>query len=366
MIEYVVGDIINDKSQCLVNTVNLEGYMGKGIAYQFKLKYPLNEQAYIKACKDKSIGIGNVFIFEENNKLIANFPTKNEWRKPSQYGYIEKGLIDLLSKIPNYCIKSIAIPPLGCGNGGLDWQVIKSMLEKHLYPISDDILIKIYEPSKYYKSSPVKLPKLNVSHLLIMRTKSKLNVFNKLRIQKTAFFFNLFSGIEYFKFNAYKFGPYSHSIDILMKQIQEFQSYYNADTNEAEEIAYKNIVSRQVEIKLRDLEVYLSCALNFVNSVKDNLKLETIATVIDIILQNKSCTKEKVLEDFHNYPKENPARISDDMIYIALEDLKFSNILKNNLFSVYEINIDFIKNNKNIIFRERKYAPFQVAFTSKE
>ena len=205
MINYVIGDIINDNSQCLVNTVNLEGYMGKGIAYQFKLKYPLNEQAYVKACKDKSISIGNIFIFKENDKLIANFPTKNEWRKPSEYEYIEKGLIDLSEKISSYAIKSIAIPPLGCGLGGLQWGKIKLMIEKYLTPISNNILIKIYEPSKYFTNVPTKPPKLNISHLLIMQTKSKLEHFDKLRIQKTAFFFNFFSSSEYFKFKQYKF-----------------------------------------------------------------------------------------------------------------------------------------------------------------
>ncbi|MGP1520544.1 MAG: macro domain-containing protein, partial [Treponema sp.] len=349
MIEYVVGDIINDSSQCLVNTVNLEGYMGKGIAYQFKLKYPLNEQAYIKACKDKSIGIGKVLVFKENNQFIANFPTKDKWRKPSQYEYIEKGLADLLLQISNYAIESIAIPSLGCGNGGLEWQKIKPMLEECLNPISNQVLIKIYEPSKYYKTTPVKLPKLNISHLLIMKTKSKLNIFDKLRIQKTAFFFNFFSGIEYFKFNSYKFRPYSHSIDILMKQIKEFQDYYNVQTKEAWDIAYKNIVSKHVEAKLKDSEIYLLRALNFVNSVKDNLQLEIIATIIDIIQQNKSCTKEKILEEFYVYPKENPTRISDNMICVILDNLQFSNILKYNLFNSYEVNTDYIKTSKNIV-----------------
>jgi len=350
MISYVVGDIINDNSRCLVNTVNLEGVMGKGIAYQFKLKYPLNEQAYIKACKSKLISIGNVFIFKENDKFIANFPTKNEWRKPSQYEYIEKGLIDLSKKISSYAIESIAIPPLGCGLGGLEWGKIKLMIEKYLMPISNKISIRVYEPSKYFTNTPTKPPKLNVSHLLIMHTKSQLECFDKLRIQKTAFFFNFFSCSEYFKFKQYKFGPYSHSIDILIKQIREFQKYYNVETNEAKKIAYNTLISKSLETKLQNAMPYLSQALNFVNSIKDNIQLEVIATIIDIIQHNPSCTKEKILTKFAEYPKENPERLTQNIIFKMLDGLLSSNILKCNLLNVFEINIEYIQSGQLILF----------------
>ena len=354
MIKYVVGDIIQDTSQCLVNTVNLEGVMGKGIAYQFKLKYPLNDQAYRKACKDKSINIGKVFIFEENGKLIANFPTKDKWRKPSQYTYIEKGLANLVLQISAYSIKSIAVPPLGCGNGGLDWSIIKELLEKYLNPISDDIAITIYQPSKYYKVTPVKMPKLNTSHLLLMRLKPNLNIFDKLRVQKTAFFFNLFSFSNYFKFASYKYGPYSHSIDILIKQIKEFQDYYQVETAEAEKIAYKNLISKSVETKLKSSEHDLSRALNFVNSINTNLELEIAATIIDIIQKNPICTKDKLLQEFHSYPKESPERITDNMIITMLDDLVFSNILIHTLFNTYEINTEYIKTSKTILLEHCK------------
>lgn len=132
MINYVTGNILDSKAQAIVNTVNTVGVMGKGIALQFKKAYPNNYKTYSIACKKEEVNVGKMFVTTDSNlssgeKIIINFPTKQHWRKPSEYIYIEDGLNDLVNVIKLNKIKSIAIPPLGAGNGGLKWEKVKKI-----------------------------------------------------------------------------------------------------------------------------------------------------------------------------------------------------------------------------------------------
>lgn len=143
MIKYTTGNLLKSSAEALVNTVNCEGYMGKGIAYQFKLQFPENNKDYVKACKSGKLTVGKLHYFKENGKLIINFPTKNKWRANSKMEYIEAGLDELIKLINIKGIKSIAIPPLGSGNGGLIWAEVKLLIEKKLSIINEDVHIYI-------------------------------------------------------------------------------------------------------------------------------------------------------------------------------------------------------------------------------
>lgn len=150
MIHYVTGNLLAASDEALVNTVNTVGVMGKGIALQFKDTYPNNFQTYQQACKEGSLAPGKLLVTKEATlstepKWIINFPTKKDWKHRSKYEYIEEGLKDLVRIITQYRIKSIATPLLGCGNGGLDWSQIKSMMEKYLGEL--DVDIHIYQPN---------------------------------------------------------------------------------------------------------------------------------------------------------------------------------------------------------------------------
>ena len=138
------GNIFNSNCDFLVNPVNTVGIMGKGLALEFKKKFPNNFIKYQKFCKDNSFDIGKLLIVKENNKSIINFPTKKHWKNKSEYEYIEKGLEKLKKAIENYNIKSIAFPKLGCGLGGLEWNIVFSMLKKLEKEISNEILIEVY------------------------------------------------------------------------------------------------------------------------------------------------------------------------------------------------------------------------------
>lgn len=146
MIKFVKGNILEAKVEAIVNPVNCEGYMGKGLALQVKQQYPKTFNDYSVVCKEGQLKIGQVHYYKENEKIIINFPTKYKWRSNSKLSYITDGLPELIDLIKKLNIKSIAIPPLGCGLGGLKWDEVKNVLLKYLVNISDTLDIFIYEP----------------------------------------------------------------------------------------------------------------------------------------------------------------------------------------------------------------------------
>lgn len=145
MIVFINGDILKTKADAIVNPVNCEGVMGKGLAYQIKIKYPKTYEAYSLACKQGELQTGKIHSFFENDKLIINFPTKDKWRAKSKIEYITSSLPLLVDLIIKSNIKSIAIPPLGCGLGGLNWKCVKPLLLQYFEEISTSVEIYIYE-----------------------------------------------------------------------------------------------------------------------------------------------------------------------------------------------------------------------------
>ncbi len=149
MIEYKRGDLLKEDTEAIVNTVNCVGVMGRGIALQFKKYFPQNFKAYAAACKHKKVRPGRMFTFEigelTNPQYIINFPTKRHWRGASRIEDIESGLHALVEEIRKHKIRSVAIPPLGSGLGGLDWQQIRARIDTILGEI-DEVQIIVYEP----------------------------------------------------------------------------------------------------------------------------------------------------------------------------------------------------------------------------
>lgn len=135
MISFVTGDLFDSDAYALVNAVNCEGVMGKGIAYQFKSRFPRNFEAYREACASGFLRPGRLFPFEEGGKLIINFPTKDKWRNSSEMKYIDWGLSALSGFLNSNRIPSVAIPPLGAGNGGLIWRDVRRLMEERLYSV---------------------------------------------------------------------------------------------------------------------------------------------------------------------------------------------------------------------------------------
>jgi O-acetyl-ADP-ribose deacetylase (regulator of RNase III) len=151
MIKFTKGDILAADAEALVNTVNCVGFMGRGIALQFKNAFPQNFKVYEEVCKRGEMQPGRVLVYETgsitNPKYIINFPTKRHWRGKSRIGDIESGLQSLVDEITKRQIHSLAIPPLGSGLGGLYWPEVRSLIEDYLRPLAN-VSILVFEPAE--------------------------------------------------------------------------------------------------------------------------------------------------------------------------------------------------------------------------
>jgi len=226
MTKYIKGNIFESSAQAIVNTVNTVGVMGKGIALQFKKAFPNNYKSYLDACKNNEIQIGKLFVYSDRNilsgqKIIINFPTKTDWRKPSEYEYIEKGLDHLIEVINQYNIKSIAIPPLGAGNGGLEWEKVKKIINDKLENIDIDIFI--YEPTtqikEHLKKERVKLTKARALLLYVLYDLVKNGEYvSEFSSEKVCYFLQQFGAKNFFKlkFTPNFYGPYSGKVRYIL------------------------------------------------------------------------------------------------------------------------------------------------------
>jgi O-acetyl-ADP-ribose deacetylase (regulator of RNase III) len=155
MMRFAQGNLLEAPVEALVNTVNTVGVMGKGIALMFKEAFPTNFRAYEDACKHRDIVVGKMFVTETGRlngpRWIINFPTKKHWRQPSKLEWIVDGLKDLRRVIDTHSIQSVALPPLGAGNGGLDWRDVRVQVEKALGDL-EDVEVLVYEPTEKYQN----------------------------------------------------------------------------------------------------------------------------------------------------------------------------------------------------------------------
>jgi O-acetyl-ADP-ribose deacetylase (regulator of RNase III) len=226
--QFTTGNIFDSQAEALVNTVNTVGVMGKGVALQFKERFPLNFKMYASACKNGEVRVGEMFITSTgsfvNPKWIVNFPTKKHWMHKSSYAYIDTGLDDLVKQIQELQIQSIAIPPLGAGQGGLDWNRVKEMIKKKLSPLSIDITV--YEPvnivrdlSATEKTSLTK-PRAMILALIAQYKKMGYDT-SLLEIQKLAYFLQRM-GQQDLKLNykQYLYGPYAHNLQHLLHELE--------------------------------------------------------------------------------------------------------------------------------------------------
>lgn len=136
------GDLFNSECQTIVNTVNCVGVMGKGIALEFKKRYPSMFNTYKKHCSSNALRPGSLYLWRSDTKWILNFPTKDHWRDKSEIKYLEDGLQKFVDTYKSKGITSIAFPQLGCANGGLNWNEVEPLMKKYLEDL--DILVEIY------------------------------------------------------------------------------------------------------------------------------------------------------------------------------------------------------------------------------
>ncbi|MFG1882779.1 macro domain-containing protein [Micromonospora sp. NPDC049102] len=143
------GDLLTAEADALVNAVNTVGVMGKGIALQFKRAYPANYAAYRTACRENHVALGRMFVFESTRlgprRYVINFPTKGHWRANSKLDDIRAGLSDLVRVVRERKITSVAMPALGCGNGGLNWEDVRPLIEG-AFAETPDVRVLLFRP----------------------------------------------------------------------------------------------------------------------------------------------------------------------------------------------------------------------------
>jgi O-acetyl-ADP-ribose deacetylase (regulator of RNase III) len=217
MIHYITGNLLESPAAALVNTVNTFGVMGKGIALQFKHQFPQNYKKYVKAFKNNELQIGKLLITQESDKFIINFPTKTDWRKPSEYEYVELGLKALVTWIQTQAIPSIAVPPLGAGNGKLDWMKVRTLIEHYLNPLTCEVFL--YQPSVPFQSiarperallTPARAMLLAVLYDLV----GYGEFVSEFAAEKVCYFLQRFGAKSLFQleFQPYFYGPYSGKV----------------------------------------------------------------------------------------------------------------------------------------------------------
>lgn len=234
MIKIVTGNLLEADADAYVNTVNTVGVMGKGIALQFKRRFPDNFKAYAHACKSDSVKIGRMFVHDRGQvsrpRFIVNFPTKNHWRGGSRLSYIQDGLVDLVAQIKNFEIRVIAIPALGCSNGGLAWTDVRQLIRDALEPIKNlDVLL--YAPQ--FDTQPVeiakthKAPRLTVNAALILKAFELYcaagYVLGRTVAQKLGYFIQASGKDMKLAFDKRQFGPYSEG---LTHYVESFEGHY--------------------------------------------------------------------------------------------------------------------------------------------
>jgi O-acetyl-ADP-ribose deacetylase (regulator of RNase III) len=154
-IQYLKGDLFASKAQVIVNTVNCQGVMGKGLALAFKERFPDMFTVYQQDCNSGKLRIGRPTIYTKSTPWILNFPTKNHWRYPSKLEYLERGLEFLVAHYKKVGITSIAFPKLGAQNGKLSWDEVGPLMAKHLSQLDIDVYIYIAEGDREYQYDPV-------------------------------------------------------------------------------------------------------------------------------------------------------------------------------------------------------------------
>lgn len=231
MITIEKGNVLEAEAEALVNTVNCVGFMGKGIALQFKKAYPENFAAYQKACRAHEVQPGRMFVFDRSSmldvKYIVNFPTKRHWRGDSPYEDIEIGLEALVADVPRLGIRSIAIPPLGCGLGGLDWARVRPMIER-AFEALPDLEVLLYEPVRApaAEDMPVRTrkPHLTVARALFIRLMRQYAVLEYrltlLEIQKLAYFLQEAGQPLRLNYQAGFYGPYASNLNKVLEVLE--------------------------------------------------------------------------------------------------------------------------------------------------
>ncbi|WCJ58801.1 macro domain-containing protein [Fontisphaera persica] len=320
MITFQQGNLLEAEVEALVNTVNTVGVMGKGIALMFKERYPENFRAYAQACKAGKVRPGRMFVTATGEltgpRWIINFPTKEHWRNPSRLEWIAAGLEDLVRVIREKNIRSVALPPLGCGQGGLDWNQVRPLIESILGQLSE-VQVIAFEPTVQYQNVAKHggVAQLTVPRALMAETIRRYWVLGiectLLEIHKLAWFLsqaiqrrNLPDVLD-LRFQADRYGPYSHRLNHLLNALDGSYLRANkrvADCTPCDTIAFADEKAETVALFLRRTESrpylpVLDDVDQWIDGYQSPLGMELLATVHWLLVQERCAPEVRALRE---------------------------------------------------------------------
>lgn len=338
MIIYKKGNILESEADALVNTVNTQGVMGKGIALQFKNAFPSNYKVYQDICRNGNFQIGDLLIVEENGlisgkKTIINFPTKTSWRKPSEYSYIEKGLEKLVQVIEEKKFNSIAIPPLGSGNGGLNWEIVKKMIEDKMSHLPIDVFI--YEPNSQIKEK-LKEERVQLTDaramLLFMLYKLVANgeFVSEFSSEKICYFLQRFGAKEHFKldYRPNFYGPYSGKVKYVINYLNGsyIMGYSSMDKKPFETLDLVSDGFEKVEsyiLSKPELVQIVNKTESFLDGFYSEFALELLSTVDYISLNKETFDLEIIKSELESWSERKRTLFSNDrFLNISINHLR--------------------------------------------
>lgn len=356
MIRYIQGNLLEAPAEALVNTVNEVGVMGKGIALMFRDTFPENARTYEDAAKAGEVRVGRVLATRNPALLgprwIIHFPTKKHWRNPSKLAWIRDGLKSLVQAVREHGIRSLALPPLGCGNGGLEWSQVRPEIEAAMSHLSD-VDISVYVPTEAYQNAPKRagVEELTPARALVAELVRRYSVLGlectNLEVQKLAWFLQrrisalrLSDPLD-LRFTADKYGPYADKLRHLLNGLDG--SYLHcekrlADAGPFDLIWFEDSKREKVDEFLHRPEAIgympaLEGATATIDGFESALGMELLATV-DWLLSEGGCdlSVQGLRRGLESWPGGETAarrkvRIFDDrLLALALKRLVPSEI----------------------------------------
>jgi len=351
MVEFAKGNLLEAKVDALVNTVNEVGVMGKGVALQFREAFPRSSREYMDAARLGHIRVGHVLATRNDSldgpQWVIHFPTKRHWRQPSRLEWVRDGLSDLVRTVRENEIKSIALPPLGCGNGGLNWQAVRREIEASFRDLND-VRVIVYEPSTSYRTAPKSrgVEKLTPARALIAELVRRYSVLGlvctNLEAHKLAWFLQrsiTACGMKsplHLRFAADKYGPYADGLRHLLDSLDG--SYLHcakrlSDAGPLEPIFFNDakrtpLVQYLDGDEVRPYRPALEATSRVVGGFESPLGMELLATV-DWLLNEMGCepSVEAIRRALKTWPGgaeagDRKLRLFDDrMLELALDRL---------------------------------------------
>jgi O-acetyl-ADP-ribose deacetylase (regulator of RNase III) len=338
MIQYKTGDIIAEDVEALVNTVNCVGIMGRGVALQFKNAFPDNFKAYEAACRRGEVQPGHMFVFETNQltnpRLIINFPTKRHWRGKSRIEDIEAGLEALVHEIRSRHVRTLAIPPLGSGLGGLNWSDVRLRIEQALRDLSD-VAIVVFEPSGAPDSQEMaksrEVPKMTPARAALVGLINRylgglLDPFvTLLEVHKLMYFMQEAGEPLNLRYTKAIYGPYAENLRHVLRAVEgHFISGY-ADGGDAPDKQLE-IVPGAVSDANSFLEGNPETRLRFervaalVQGFETPFGLELLSTVHWVATRNGASSADEVIDQTYAW-SDRKRRFCTRQIKLALEML---------------------------------------------